>query len=131
MNMINYQELIQDTVMGLEVELFHHPAIIKVEVVKKDHWYDFQLVVNQEFLEDDVLDDIFELVLDANLDLRQKTGEKIYFRHSFIGVRKYYIEDEEFDSLSSAYEEVAKQLDGDWLTEEGLSPYQLIEVREI
>lgn len=129
--MTNYQELIQDTVMGLEVELFTIPQIVKVEVNRKDNWYDFQLTTNQEFLEDDVLDTIFEVVLDANLLLRQKTGKKIYFRHSFIGVRKYFIEDEEFDSLSSAYEEAAKQLDGDWLTEEGLSPYQLIEVREI
>lgn len=129
--MINHQELIQDTVMGLEVELFTIPQIVKVEVNRKDNWYDFQLTTNQEFLDNDVLDNIFELVLDANLLLRQKTGEKIYFRHSFIGVRKYYLEDQEFDSLSSAYEEAAKQLDGDWLTEEGLSPYQLIEVREI
>lgn len=129
--MINHQELIQDTVMGLEVELFTIPQIVKVEVNRKDNWYDFQLTTNQEFLEDDVLDNIFELILDANLLLRQKTGEKIYFRHSFIGVRKYYLEDQEFDSLSSAYEEAAKQLDGNWLTEEGLSPYQLIEVREI
>ncbi len=137
--MLNYQEfskrgsveLIQDTVMGLEVELITHPSIIKVEVVKKGHWYDFQLTTNQEFLSDEELDDIFELILDANLDLRQKIAEKIYFKHSFIGVRKYYVEDEEFDSLSSAYEEAVKQLDGNWLTEEGLSPYQLIEVREI
>lgn len=129
--MLNYQELVQDTVMRLEAELFTTPSIVKVEVKKKGNWYNFHLTTNKEFLSDEEHDQIFELVLDANLDLRQKTREKIYFRHLFIGVRKYYLEDEEFDSLSSAYEEAAKQLDGDWLTEEGLSPYQLIEIREI
>lgn len=137
--MFNYQELIQDTVMGLEVELFTHPSIVKVEVKKKGNWYNFQLTTNKEFFSDEEHDEIFELILNANLNLRQKTGEKVYFRHSFIGVRKYFIEDEEFDSLAAAYQEAAKQLDGDWLTEEGftelrfsrLSPYQLIEVREI
>ena len=117
--------------MCLEVELYIHPSIIKVEVKKKDNSYDFQLTTNQEFLEDSVLDDIFELVIDSNFDLRQKIGDKIYFKHSFVGVRKYYVEDEEFDSLSSAYEEATKQLDGDWLTEEGLTPHQLIEIRDI
>jgi hypothetical protein len=130
-NVINYQELINDTVIGLEHELFIHPSIVKVEVEKKGNSYDFQLTANQEFLSDEVLDDIFELVIDVNFDLRQKIGDKIYFKHSFVGVRKYYVEDEEFDSLSSAYEEASKQLDGDWLTEEGLTPYQLIEVRDI
>lgn len=129
--MINSQKLIQYTVKCLKQELFLLPSIIKVEVKKKGSSYDFQLITNREFLSDKELDDIFELVIDFNFALRQKTGEKVYFRHSFIGVRKYYIEDEEFDSLSSAYEEAAKQLDGDWLTEEGLSPYQLIEVRDI
>jgi hypothetical protein len=108
--MLNYQELVQDTVMGLEVELFTVSSIVKVEVIQKGNWYNFQLTTNKEFLSDEEQDEIFELVLDANLDLRQRTGEKIYFRHSFIGVRKYYLEDQEFDSLSSAYEEAAKQL---------------------
>ena len=129
--MLNYQELIQDTVIGLEHELFTHPSIVKVEVKKKSNSYDFQLTTNQEFLEDNVLDDIFELVIDSNFKLRQEIREKIYFKHSFVGVRKYYVEDTEFDTLSSAYEEATKQLDGDWLTEEGLTPHQLIEIRDI
>ena len=128
--MINYEELIQDTILCLEVELYIHPSIVKVEVIKRGNSYDFQLTTNQEFLEDNVLDDIFELVIDSNFDLRQKIGDKIYFKHSFVGVRKYYVEDTEFDSLSSAYE-ATKQLDGDWLTEEGVSPRQLIEIRDI
>lgn len=128
--MVNSQEIIH-TIKCLEQELFLLPSIIKVEVKKKGSSYDFQLITNQEFLSDKELDDIFELGVDFNFALRQKTGQPIYFRHSFIGVQKYYLEDQEFDSLSSAYEEAVKQLDGDWLTEEGLEPYQLIEVREI
>lgn len=138
--MLTHQELIQYTVKCLEQELIILPSIIKVEVKKKDNSYDFQLVTNQEFLSDEELDDIFQLIIDFNLALRQKIGDKVkvYFKHSFIGVRKYYVEDMEFDSLSSAYEEATKQLDGDWLaessssrTEEMLSPHQLIEIRDI
>lgn len=117
--------------MGVEQELLLHSAIVKVDVKRNGNSYDFQLTTNQEFLEDNDLDDIFELVIDANFKLRQEISEKIYFKHSFVGVRKYYVEDTEFDSLSSAYELASSQLEGDWLNEESLSPYQLIEVRDI
>jgi len=124
------EKLIQNVVTGLEVELLNSLHIVKVEVKKDKNWFDFQLTTNQEFLEDDELDKIFELVLNANLSLKL-AGEKVYLKHSFIGVQKYYVEEEEFDSLSSALACAEKQLDGDWLTEEGLSAYQLVEIREI
>jgi len=124
-------DLIRDVVMGLEVELFNSPHIVKVEVKDNSNWFDFQLTTNQEFLEDDDLDKIFELVLNANLSLRRAGEYVVYLKYSFVGVQKYYVEDEEFDSLSSALDCASKQLDGDWLTEEGLSPYQLVEIREI
>jgi len=124
------EKLIQNVVTGLEVELLNSLHIVKVEVKKDKNWFDFQLTTNQEFLEDDELDKIFELVLNANLSLKL-AGKKVYLKHSFIGVQKYYVEEEEFDSLSSALDCAEKQLDGDWLTEEGLSAYQLVEIREI
>jgi len=128
---LNYSEIIQEVVACLEIDLSAHPAIIKVEVKDNSNWFDFQLTTNQEFLEDDDLDKIFELVLDANLSLRRAGEYVIYLKHSFVGVQKYYVEEEEFDSLSSALDCASKQLKGDWLTEEGLSAYQLVEIREI
>jgi len=124
-------DLIRDVVAGLEVELFNSPHIVKVEVKDNSNWFDFQLTTNQEFFSDEELDKIFELVLNANLSLRRAGEYVIYLKHSFVRVQKYYVEEEEFDSLSSALVCAEKQLKGDWLTEEGLSPYQLVEIREI
>ena len=129
--MLNYSEIIPEIVACLEIDLLNSPHIVKVEVKDNSNWFDFQLTTNQEFWEDEELDKIFELVLDANLSLRRAGEYVIYLKHSFIAVQKYYVEEEEFDSLSSALDCAAKQLDGDWLTEEGLSAYQLVEIREI
>lgn len=129
--MLNYSEIIPEIVACLEIDLLNSPHIVKVEVKDNSNWFDFQLTTNQEFWEDDDLDKIFELVLNANLSLRRAGEYVVYLEHSFVGVQKYYVEDEEFDSLSSALDCAEKQLNGDWLTEEGLSPYQLVEIREI
>lgn len=130
--LIQTRNSLEYNVSELARELNQLPYIVRVNVVEKNNkWFDFQIITNLEFLDNDQLDHIFELVIDSNLETRFRTGRKIYFKHSFIGVEKYYVEDEEFDTWSEAYSTASQLVDGDWLTEEGLEPYQLIEVREI
>lgn len=131
-DLINTKNSLDFNVDELTNTLRQLSYVVKVIVVQRGSWYDFQLTTNQEFLDDNQLDHIFELVIDSNLDTRQRTGKKVYFKHSFVGVEKYYVEDEEFSDWFDAYFAALE------LVDESLSPSQfseevnrLIETREI
>ena len=106
--------------------------LVRVKVVQRANWYEFQLTTNQEFLDDNQLDHIFELVIDSNLDIRQRTGKKVYFKHSFMGVEKYYVKNKEFSDWFDAYFAALELVDeGLPLSQFWKEVNRLIETREI
>lgn len=82
--------LVFKTIKKLVEDIQVLPYILKVRAISKSGcWIDFQIIHSYEtefdrILPEKVLGDIYDLIFNANWELRDKTDESWYFNHQFV-----------------------------------------------
>lgn len=99
----------KEIIQKLVEKLSTFPYILEVKAISKylgGKWLDFQIFHNYQtdwdyILPDRIREEIFDLIINANWELRDVTGEKWYFDH------EYYYEKFPLQSLVEVNELIA------------------------